>query len=305
MQSFVAAPQVHVAALKNPAMLGGPFINYGAERGGDVKALIEKTVKGEAPQLELRRSRQVARRDARGARPRLLAGTALRGKCPTPERLRRAGLRPQQQPVRPLHRRAALPQPFYDTAAQSVALSLVERDDRSLRLQHAAARATSGTAPRLPVRPPGLDELFKMKSSRGPRPRQKRLLGVGGGEGELFSSFFTRRPPPPPPTLRGDGRARQVFGHACVLIETKRQHPLRPRRQLRSTTAASALHLRRPAREIDYVLITHNHQDHCMFETLLQLRHKIKNVVVPKKQRRLAGRPVSEAGLAAHRLPAT
>jgi L-ascorbate metabolism protein UlaG (beta-lactamase superfamily) len=34
--------------------------------------------------------------------------------------------------------------------------------------------------------------------------------------------------------------------------------------------------------QIDYVLITHNHQDHCMFETLLQLRHRIKNVVVPK-----------------------
>ena len=33
---------------------------------------------------------------------------------------------------------------------------------------------------------------------------------------------------------------------------------------------------------IDYVLITHNHQDHCMFETLLQLRHRIKNIIVPK-----------------------
>ena len=33
---------------------------------------------------------------------------------------------------------------------------------------------------------------------------------------------------------------------------------------------------------IDYVLITHNHQDHCMFETLLQLRHKTKHVIVPK-----------------------
>ncbi|MGA9994271.1 MAG: hypothetical protein WBP93_02600, partial [Pyrinomonadaceae bacterium] len=32
MQSFVAAPQVHIAALKNPAMLGGPFINCEASR---------------------------------------------------------------------------------------------------------------------------------------------------------------------------------------------------------------------------------------------------------------------------------
>jgi L-ascorbate metabolism protein UlaG (beta-lactamase superfamily) len=33
---------------------------------------------------------------------------------------------------------------------------------------------------------------------------------------------------------------------------------------------------------IDYVLITHNHQDHILLETLLPLRHKIKNIIVPR-----------------------
>ena len=33
---------------------------------------------------------------------------------------------------------------------------------------------------------------------------------------------------------------------------------------------------------INYILITHNHQDHCMLETLLQLRHKTDNVIVPR-----------------------
>jgi L-ascorbate metabolism protein UlaG (beta-lactamase superfamily) len=33
---------------------------------------------------------------------------------------------------------------------------------------------------------------------------------------------------------------------------------------------------------IDYVVITHNHQDHVLFETLLQLRHKIGCIVVPR-----------------------
>jgi L-ascorbate metabolism protein UlaG (beta-lactamase superfamily) len=32
---------------------------------------------------------------------------------------------------------------------------------------------------------------------------------------------------------------------------------------------------------IDYVLITHNHQDHILFETLLQIRHKVRHVIVP------------------------
>ena len=33
--------------------------------------------------------------------------------------------------------------------------------------------------------------------------------------------------------------------------------------------------------EIDYVLVTHNHQDHFVLESLLMLRHKVKNIVVP------------------------
>jgi L-ascorbate metabolism protein UlaG (beta-lactamase superfamily) len=33
--------------------------------------------------------------------------------------------------------------------------------------------------------------------------------------------------------------------------------------------------------KIDYVVITHNHQDHVLFETLLQIRHKVKNLIVP------------------------
>ena len=33
---------------------------------------------------------------------------------------------------------------------------------------------------------------------------------------------------------------------------------------------------------IDYVFLTHNHQDHILFETLLPLRQRIKNIVVPR-----------------------
>jgi L-ascorbate metabolism protein UlaG (beta-lactamase superfamily) len=33
---------------------------------------------------------------------------------------------------------------------------------------------------------------------------------------------------------------------------------------------------------IDFVLITHNHQDHILFETLLQIRHRVGTIVVPR-----------------------
>ena len=45
MESFIAAPQVHVSALRNPAYLGGLFLNYDASRVGEVRALREKIIK--------------------------------------------------------------------------------------------------------------------------------------------------------------------------------------------------------------------------------------------------------------------
>src|SRR5438874_13224187 len=43
MESFLRAPQIHAAAVKNPAMLGGPFIAYPTERAGDIRGLLERT----------------------------------------------------------------------------------------------------------------------------------------------------------------------------------------------------------------------------------------------------------------------
>ena len=41
MQSYVQSPQVHAAAVKNPAMLGGPFIDYDGKRVDEIQALID------------------------------------------------------------------------------------------------------------------------------------------------------------------------------------------------------------------------------------------------------------------------
>jgi L-ascorbate metabolism protein UlaG (beta-lactamase superfamily) len=76
----------------------------------------------------------------------------------------------------------------------------------------------------------------------------------------------------------------RYFGHACILIETKDisilVDPLISYYGYQSTVAHySDIDL---PDTIDYVLITHNHQDHILFETLLPLRHKVKNIIVPR-----------------------
>lgn len=48
MQSFATAPEVHVSALQNPELRGGPFINYPANRAAEIRALLEKTAAEQA-----------------------------------------------------------------------------------------------------------------------------------------------------------------------------------------------------------------------------------------------------------------
>jgi L-ascorbate metabolism protein UlaG (beta-lactamase superfamily) len=136
----------------------------------------------------------------------------------------------------------------------------------------------------IPFEHPGIDELAKMKRVPQTLGYIKAMLGIPASKESLFDSFFTETPPPPYKKYTGDKIRMRYFGHACILVETKDisilVDPLISYYGYHSTVDHfSDVDL---PDVIDYVLITHNHQDHILFETLLPLRHKIKNLIVPK-----------------------
>src|SRR3954471_14654999 len=53
MDSYINAPMIHANAVKNPKMLGGPFIDYGGKRVDEIRALRERIKKERAHLLEL------------------------------------------------------------------------------------------------------------------------------------------------------------------------------------------------------------------------------------------------------------
>lgn len=74
----------------------------------------------------------------------------------------------------------------------------------------------------------------------------------------------------------------QYFGHACVLIKAAGVTILiDPLISYATNQDDGRLTFRDLPDCIDYVLITHAHQDHAVLETLLQLRHRIKQIIVP------------------------
>src|SRR5215213_1917648 len=283
MQSFVAAPQVHVSALKNPAMRGGPFINYDASRAPEIKALLDKTANEQAEMLRLAAGIQslseTLDREATG-----LSLEPLYAKVPDTlrgyvELVYDLNNNPSIRFIEGLLYRSR----FYNTTAQSVSLSLVEKDDRPFALSTPNLGDDGSVTLSIPFSSEALDELFKMRYQPQPLGYIREALQVREAEHAQFAEFFTHEPAPAATRYDGDAVRIRYFGHACILIESKDISILTdPVISYRHGNGIPRYTYEDLPPYIDYVLITHNHQDHCMFETLLQLRHKIGSVIVPR-----------------------
>jgi L-ascorbate metabolism protein UlaG (beta-lactamase superfamily) len=283
MQSFVAAPQVHVTALKNPAMRGGPFINYDAGKAPAIRALMEKTSREQAHMLKFAAGVQElnnileAEADGSSLEP-------LYQRIPD-------GLKGYVELVYDLNNNPSIrfiegllyKSPYYNLSSQSVALSHDEDNGRPFILSTPQVAADGHLYLDTPFNSESLDELFRMKFEPRPLGYIRERLNVAEGDGELFASFFTAEPPRKAAPYAGDGVRVRYFGHACLLIETKDVSVIcDPVISYQHDDGLFRYSYADLPERIDYLLITHNHQDHCMFETLLQLRHRVRNVVVPK-----------------------
>lgn len=283
MDSYISAPQVHANAVKNPKMLGGPFIDYGGKRVDDIRELRESTKRNRAALLELSAAIDsldaMLRSSAKGYSLHSLyekVPPALRGYV---ELVYDLNNHPSFRLIEPLLYRSR----YYDPSRQSLMLSQISCDDRPFVLS--TPRLVSDDALHLPLTfdDPAVDELFRLKSLPRSWNTIKDMLRVPDSQDDLLRSFLTPEPPPAYSPYSGPGLRWRYFGHACILLESQGISMLFD--PVLSYTYENGIsrytYLDLPD-SIDYVLITHNHQDHILFETLLQIRHKVKNVVVPR-----------------------
>jgi L-ascorbate metabolism protein UlaG (beta-lactamase superfamily) len=139
---------------------------------------------------------------------------------------------------------------------------------------------------RLPFDSPVIDDLFRLKSTPWPWQEIKEMLQPRDSQEELLRSFLTPEPLPSYSSYEGPGVRWRYFGHACILIESQGVNMVfDPVLSYTYENGISRYTYQDLPESIDYVLITHDHQDHILFETLLQIRHKVKNVVVPRNNR--------------------
>ena len=283
MESYVKAPQVHAAAVKNPAMLGGPFIDYKEPRVPQIQGLIDRTKRERAQMLELAAAIQqldaLLRQEAKGF--------SLEPLYPRiPERLRgyvELVYDLNNQPAFRLIESLLYRSPYYDESTHSVMLSLIHQDDRPFVLSTPRLTENGDVHLRRPFRHAGLDELFKMKMKPQTFAYIKEALELEDELDEGFASLLTPEAPPPYEPYQGQGVRWRYFGHACILVETAGVTLLLdPVLSYTYESDISRYSYQDLPERIDFALITHNHQDHILFETILQLRHRIGTIVVPR-----------------------
>lgn len=179
---------------------------------------------------------------------------------------------------------------FYDDSAQEFSLSLVYRDDRPFVLSTPRVQESHKLMWKVPFSSPEVDTLFRAREY--PISQQEledffaRHFEDTNHNRELFWSLFEPAEQGQSPRVqlyKGDGVRIRYLGHACVLIETSGCSVLiDPIVSYGGVEGMDRYSFEDLPEKIDYVLLTHSHQDHVLLETLLQLRYKIRNIVVPK-----------------------
>lgn len=283
MDSFVQRPEVHVAAAANPKMKGGFFINAPESRADEVRDLRDRILREESAALAfaaaIKKAEDLLRAQATGYDLSPLYAQLppeLRGYV---ELVYDVNHHPSLRFLEPLLYRSQV----HRRERESIELSLDDGSEPPFILSTPRLAQPGHLQLPLPLNHSGIDELFALRTAPQPFEQIAKALEISTGEQEqLLRTLLT-----PEPTMAADrdidsgGRIR-YFGHACILLQSPTTSILvDPFISSNPAAGDRFTYVDLPDR-IDYCLITHAHQDHVVLETLLQLRHKIDTVVVPR-----------------------
>ena len=284
IDSYLSAPSIHAEAVLNPKMRGGPFMDFGGKRVDEVEALQKDTHNRHGLIVQFAKAikdlDKMLATEAKGFGLETLyekVPDILKGYVELYyDRANNPGFR--------FFESLLYNSELYKKDMQRISMWLTNNDERPFCLSTPRLEEKEVINLNITFDNPVIDELSKMKRTPQSLGYIKTMLGIPASNEDLFDSFFTETPPPPYKKYTGDKIRMRYFGHACILVETKEISILVDPLISYYGYHSDVQHFSDCDLPdmIDYVLITHNHQDHILFETLLPLRHKIKNLIVPR-----------------------
>ena len=282
LNSYLANPEIHLKACRNPKFAGGPFVDVPLERAGEIRQLLETTEREQATNIEFAKAitdtYELLNKEAKGQTlerfyeklPPLLRGNV--------ELLYDY----YNHPIMRLIEGLLYESPLYRRDLQSLRLFSTARDDsRRFFLSTPRLFNEGEVSWTTPFENSQLDDLFALEDTPKALGEIREILG--GSDADLLP-LLTDEPVGKRPQWNQATPCIRYLGHACVLVQwngisvmTDPWVGVRPSEGGMERIAYQDL-----PEKIDYALITHAHHDHFVPETLLRLRHKIGCLVVPR-----------------------
>jgi L-ascorbate metabolism protein UlaG (beta-lactamase superfamily) len=283
LRSFVQSTAVHVASSRDPSLYGGPFVDLPAGRVQEVSELIAETERRCAQLIELARDIKACDRELQKA----ATGYSLSEYyARMPQSLR--GLVEFLYDLNDHPKMRFHEELLYALDAsgsvQEIALAMIPERERKFFMSTPRLASRDSLHFEVPFQDARIDRLAAMRTRAARLADMAAELGVREQERATFASCFTLEAPcRAAPEYAGDGMRIRYFGHACVLVQIRGTSILLdPMVAFDADKTDGRFTFCDLPDRIDYVVLSHNHQDHCVPEQLLQLRHRIGTVVVPR-----------------------
>jgi L-ascorbate metabolism protein UlaG (beta-lactamase superfamily) len=287
MESFLKNPGVHVANANNPVFYGGPFVQLAADQVTEVKALLQETrTRCEKLVVFANEFRKLDLRLQGAARGHSMNEFYEELAAPL------SGLVEFIYDINSHPKIRILEELLYEEKlsreTQEIFLALDEGAERPFFMSTPRLESSTSLKIKVPFSDPRLDFLSRMRVAPELFSSVVQQFAVPESDTARWSNFFTEIPVTSRAKCdyKGDGVRIRYFGHACVLIQTEKISilidPLLPWGASKDDGRFTFYDL---PEQIDYVILSHGHQDHCNAETLLQLRHRIKRVIVPNNNK--------------------
>lgn len=282
LKSFATNAAIHIAANNDPKNYGGPFMDLKMSDLAEVKKLIEETGENGARLIALANDlRELSGQLQEGAN-----GYSLNEFYKAlPESLK--GLIEFLYDANDQACIRLFEEFLYDedlmAGTMEIMLQPIGESDRPFFMSTPRLRSPESLSFKMKFNDRRLDALSAMRAKAGSFAAIAKQFEVAEHDTEKFRDFFTSERP----ISRGDqnyvedGVRMRAFGHACVLLQTRQVSVLFDPFVAIEPGEDGRLTLNDLPDFIDFVVLTHSHQDHFCAEMLIQLRHRIGRIIVP------------------------
>ncbi|WP_420007367.1 MBL fold metallo-hydrolase [Xanthomonas sacchari] len=286
MSSFVKNYKLHIMAVNQPGMAGAEFLDCSEDQVADIKALVDHIDEQHADLVELsdavRQLDELLRTHTSGE-----SIEYLYEKVPEPLRgYVELFMDLEHHPSYRLLESLLYRSPYYKRSLQSVSFGILnEEGQRPFVLSTPRLPDARNLQLRIDYNDLLLDTVFRTRTQPITAEALDALFAGRETAGGLsYRDLFTETAPSQRHEPVGAGVRLDYLGHAGFMLQTADVtilvDPVIASRG--ASFSDQVVSFSQLPDHIDYVCITHNHQDHANLESLLQLRHKIGKVLVPK-----------------------